>query len=160
MICQKEKNLKKFDFFTDGACKGNPGVGGWGAVICSSKGRAEIYGAEQQTTNNRMELMAVIECFKRLKEPSQVTVTTDSEYVHKGMSEWLKGWIAHGWKTGAGQSVKNRDLWEQLLELTAPHQVNWRWVKGHNDHVENERADFLANLAVKEFVATGGELKQ
>ena len=141
--------MKRVEIFADGACKGNPGAGGWGAIIRTSDATLEIFGAERQTTNNRMELTAVIEGFLRLQEPSCVVVTTDSRYVQQGMSEWLSGWMANGWRTSNGKAVKNRDLWEKLLKVVTPHNVRWCWVKGHNAHTENERADYLANLAIQ-----------
>lgn len=132
------------DIFTDGACSGNPGPGGWGAILRVGRHEKEIWGGERQTTNNRMELQAVIEALTLLKRPVRVRVHTDSQYVQKGISEWIHGWKARGWKTAAKQPVKNADLWTALDEVAARHQVEWVWVKGHAGHADNERADALA----------------
>lgn len=137
------------DIFTDGACSGNPGPGGWGAILRSGKHEKEISGGEAATTNNRMELMAVIRALQSLTKPSVVTVHTDSRYVMDGATQWMKRWKANGWKTSDKKPVKNNDLWLVLDEATAPHQVTWRWVKGHSDHVENNRADELARAAIE-----------
>lgn len=137
------------EIFTDGACKGNPGIGGWGAILRMGNTEKEIFGGETETTNNRMELQAVIEALKALSRPCDVVVHTDSQYVQKGISEWIHGWKARGWKTAAKQPVKNDDLWKTLDQLAAQHRVDWRWVKGHAGHVENERADVLANRGVE-----------
>jgi len=136
--------------FTDGACKGNPGPGGWGVLLRSGKHEKELYGGESETTNNRMELTAAIEGLKALKRPCQVELTTDSQYVRKGITEWMDNWKARGWKTAAKKPVKNADLWSELDELVQRHQVNWHWVKGHSGHRENEIADELANKGVVE----------
>ncbi|WP_435408749.1 ribonuclease HI [Pleionea litopenaei] len=136
--------------FTDGACKGNPGPGGWGVLLRSGKHEKELYGGESETTNNRMELTAAIEGLKALKRPCQVELTTDSQYVRKGITEWMDNWKARGWKTAAKKPVKNADLWSELDELVQRHQVNWHWVKGHSGHRENEIADELANKGVIE----------
>ena len=133
------------ELFTDGACKGNPGPGGWGALLRYQGHEKELFGGEADTTNNRMELTAVIEGLATLKRGCRVVVYTDSQYVQKGISEWLPGWKARGWKTAAKTPVKNVDLWQRLDIEVARHQVDWRWVKGHAGHVENERADELAN---------------
>lgn len=135
--------------YTDGACKGNPGTGGWGAILCYGDHRKEIFGGEAHTTNNRMEMMAVIEALRLLKRPCTIQVHTDSQYVQKGISEWLKGWKARGWKTAAKEPVKNADLWQEMDQLTVPHQISWHWVKGHAGHPMNERADQLANAGVE-----------
>ncbi|NLR73634.1 MULTISPECIES: ribonuclease HI [Leeia] len=135
--------------YTDGACKGNPGTGGWGAILCYGEHRKEIFGGEAHTTNNRMEMMAVIEALRLLKRPCTIQVHTDSQYVQKGISEWLKGWKARGWKTAAKEPVKNADLWQEMDQLTVPHQISWHWVKGHAGHPMNERADQLANAGVE-----------
>ena len=136
------------DIFTDGACSGNPGPGGWAAILRSGKHEKEISGAEPATTNNRMEMMAAIRALESLKNPSEVTIHTDSRYLMDGATQWLKKWKANGWKTSDKKAVKNEDLWRMLEEAAAPHQVSWRWVKGHSDHVENARADALARAAI------------
>lgn len=137
--------------YTDGACKGNPGAGGWGVLLRYRQHEKELCGGEAQTTNNRMELTAVIEGLQALKKPCRVAVFTDAQYVHKGMSQWLAGWKKRGWKTASGQPVANRDLWEKLDTLAARHQIRWHWVKGHAGHAENERADALAVRAAAQF---------
>ncbi len=136
--------------YTDGACKGNPGPGGWGALLRSGKAEKELFGGEAETTNNRMELTAVIEALAALKRPCRVTLYLDSEYVRKGITEWLPGWKAKGWRTAARQPVKNADLWQRLDALVqgSGHQIEWRWVKGHAGDPGNERADALANRGV------------
>jgi ribonuclease HI len=136
--------------YSDGACKGNPGLGGWGALLVAGDHRKEIFGGEPATTNNRMEMLAVIRALETLKRPSTVAVHTDSQYVQKGISEWLPGWKRRNWRTSAGQPVKNQDLWQQLDTLAQQHRIEWHWVRGHNGHPENERADALANLGVNE----------
>ncbi len=139
---------EKVELFTDGACKGNPGPGGWGVLLRYRGHEKELFGGEADTTNNRMELTAVIEGLAALKRSCRVMVYTDSQYVHKGICEWLSGWKARGWKTAAKAPVKNVDLWQRLDAEVARHDVDWRWVKGHAGHPENERADQLANLGV------------
>ncbi|TDQ43086.1 ribonuclease HI [Tepidicella xavieri] len=136
--------------YTDGACKGNPGPGGWGALLRSGTAEKELFGGEAETTNNRMELTAVIEALAALKRPCRVTLYLDSEYVRKGITEWLPGWKARGWRTAARQPVKNADLWQRLDALVqgSGHQIEWRWVKGHAGDPGNERADALANRGV------------
>ena len=136
--------------YTDGACKGNPGPGGWGALLQAGGTEKELFGGEPLTTNNRMELTAVIEGLKALKRPCKVTLYLYSEYVRKGITEWVHGWKARGWRTAAKQPVKNADLWQKLDELVhrGDHAIHWHWVKGHAGHVDNERADALANLGV------------
>jgi ribonuclease HI len=141
--------MAQVEIFSDGACKGNPGVGGWGALLRMGEVEKELFGGETNTTNNRMELRAVIEALTALTRPCHVIVHTDSQYVQKGISEWIYGWKAKGWKTAAKQPVKNDDLWKALDALAAIHKVDWRWVKGHAGHVENERADALANRGVE-----------
>ena len=142
--------LAKVDIFTDGACSGNPGPGGWGAILRHGDTEKELLGGELATTNNRMEMMAVIEALNALKEPCDVTVHTDSRYVIDGMTKWLAGWLKRGWKNAAKQPVKNDDLWRAMMEAVAPHKVRWQWVKGHAGHAENERADRLASDAADE----------
>jgi len=138
----------RVEMFTDGACRGNPGPGGWGAIIRSGVKETEIYGASDETTNNRMELQAVISAFEKLTRKCEVHVTTDSRYVMDGIQQWLANWKRNGWKTAAKKPVKNEDLWKQLDNLVEQHVVTWEWVKGHSGHVENERVDQLANDAI------------
>ena len=137
--------------YTDGACKGNPGPGGWGVLLQSGETRKELYGGETGTTNNRMELMAVIQALEALKRPCAVTLYLDSQYVLKGITEWLPGWKAKGWRTASKQPVKNQELWQRLDDLLtrSGHVVDWRWVRGHNGDPGNERADALANMGVE-----------
>jgi ribonuclease HI len=134
--------------YTDGACKGNPGPGGWGALLIAGEHRKELHGGEILTTNNRMELMAVIQALAAIKKPSTVVVYTDSVYVRQGMLSWLAQWIARGWRTADKKPVKNADLWQQLQTQASRHEVDWRWVKGHSGDPGNERADQLANAGV------------
>ena len=136
------------EIYTDGACKGNPGPGGWGALLRYGGHERELFGGERQTTNNRMELLAVIRALQALNRPMRVSVHTDSQYVHKGISEWIAAWKARGWKTADRKPVKNEDLWRELDALAATHQVRWHWVRGHAGHPGNERADALANKGV------------
>jgi ribonuclease HI len=136
------------DIFTDGACSGNPGPGGWGAILRSGAHEKEISGGEKLTTNNRMEMTAAIRALQSLKNPSAVTIHTDSRYLMDGATQWMRKWKANGWKTADKKPVKNEDLWRTLEEAAAPHEVKWRWVKGHSDHVENARADALARGAI------------
>ncbi len=135
--------------YTDGACKGNPGPGGWGALLRWGGHEKELFGGEAQTTNNRMELLAVIRALQALNRPSRVVLHTDSQYVHKGISEWIRAWKARGWLTADRKPVKNADLWRELDAQAARHQVSWHWVKAHAGHPENERADALANKGVE-----------
>ncbi len=137
--------------YTDGACKGNPGPGGWGVLLRSGSAEKELFGGERSTTNNRMELMAVIKALQALKRPCAVTLHVDSQYVLKGMTEWLPGWKAKGWRTASRQPVKNVELWQALDELVrgGGHAIEWRWVRGHDGDPGNERADALANLGVE-----------
>ena len=135
------------EIFTDGACSGNPGPGGWGAILRYGDAEKELSGGEADTTNNRMELMAAIVALEALKRPSTVTVTTDSVYVRDGVTKWMKNWKRNGWKTAAKKPVKNEDLWRRLDDAQAPHDIDWRWVKGHAGHPENERCDALARAA-------------
>ncbi|MDR2093398.1 MAG: ribonuclease HI [Azoarcus sp.] len=137
------------DIYTDGACSGNPGPGGWGAILKSGAHEKEIWGGEPQTTNNRMELLAVIRALEQLKRESVVRVHTDSQYVQKGISEWIRGWKARGWMTAGKTPVKNDDLWRALDEIAARHKIEWLWVKGHAGHTGNERADALARRGVE-----------
>lgn len=141
--------MKQLEIFTDGACKGNPGPGGWGAVIRYGKHEKEISGGDPDTTNNRMELSATIQALKILIEPCEVKLHTDSRYVIDGITKWLHGWQRNGWKNASKQPISNIDLWHDLIEATARHQVEWIWVKGHNGHPENERADRLASDAAE-----------
>ena len=137
------------EIYTDGACKGNPGVGGWGALLRYDGRTREIYGGEPHTTNNRMELMGVIRALEALRRPSQVRVHTDSQYVQLGISRWIHDWKRRGWRTADKKPVKNEDLWRELDELAGRHDIEWVWVKGHAGHDGNERADELANLGAK-----------
>ncbi|MBH8578728.1 ribonuclease HI [Bisbaumannia pacifica] len=134
--------------YTDGACRGNPGPGGWGAVLKSGPHEKTLKGFEAETTNNRMELMAAIMALRELKRPCRVELWTDSQYLRKGITEWIHGWQKRGWKTAAKQPVKNAELWRALLAESERHQVSWHWVKGHSGHPGNERADSLANEAI------------
>jgi ribonuclease HI len=143
--------MNQIEIYTDGACKGNPGPGGWGVLLRSGNTQKELYGGEPSTTNNRMELMAVIQALEALKRPCSVTLYLDSQYVLKGITEWLPGWKAKGWKTASKQPVKNAELWRRLDALVAGagHVIDWRWVRGHTGDSGNERADALANLGVQ-----------
>jgi ribonuclease HI len=138
--------------YTDGACAGNPGPGGWGAILISAGHRKELSGGEAATTNNRMELMAAISALEALKRPSRVALHTDSEYVQKGISSWIHGWKRKGWRTGAGSPVKNVELWKRLEAAQLAHEVEWHWVRGHAGHAENERADELARAGMQPFL--------
>ena len=142
--------MKELEIFTDGACRGNPGPGGWGALLRYNDNEKTIYGGEGETTNNRMELTAAIEALAALKQPSKVALTTDSQYVRQGITSWLANWKKRGWKTASKKPVKNVDLWQRLEEEAARHQVEWHWVKGHSGHRENEIADQLANRGIDE----------
>lgn len=141
---------EKVEIFTDGACKGNPGPGGWGALLRFKGVEKTLKGGEPQTTNNRMELMAAIKALEALKRPCHIVLTTDSQYVRKGITEWIHGWKQRGWKNASKKPVKNADLWQELDKLSQKHQIEWRWVKGHSGHPENELADQLANQAIME----------
>jgi len=134
--------------YTDGACRGNPGMGGWGAVLKYEDNIKEINGFSKDTTNNIMELTAVIEALKQLNRSCNIIITTDSNYVKNGITKWIHNWKLNGWKTANKKPVKNKDLWMQLDELSKQHQIKWKWIKGHSGHPENERADTLANLAI------------
>lgn len=138
------------EIFTDGACSGNPGPGGYGAILRYGEVTKEISGSHPDTTNNRMELMAVIEALRLLKRPSKVRVFSDSSYVVKGMTTWLPGWVRRNWINSKKQPVLNRDLWEELMKLSLPHEIEWRWIKGHEGHIENERCDELARNAIRQ----------
>ena len=139
---------EKVQIFTDGACKGNPGPGGWGAIIRFKDNEKEINGYKPLTTNNIMELMAVIESLKAISKPFEIVITTDSKYVKNGITSWIHNWKKNGWKTAAKKPVKNKELWIELDHLIQKHNVSWKWVKGHSGHIENERADELANEAI------------
>lgn len=142
--------MKAVEIFTDGACKGNPGPGGWGAVLRYGEHEKELFGGAADTTNNRMELQAAIEALASLKRPCHVILTTDSQYLRQGILQWMAGWKRNGWKTAAKKPVKNMDLWQALDEQVARHEIEWRWVKGHSGHPGNEQADRLANRGVEE----------
>ena len=148
--------MKPVRAFTDGACSGNPGPGGWGAVLQFGDHERELHGGVEDTTNNRMELTAAIEALGALKEPCRVSLTTDSTYVKDGITQWLTNWKRNGWRTAAKKPVKNQDLWQALDREAARHEVDWRWVKGHSGPPENERADRLANLGMDEVRDTNG----
>ena len=143
---------KIVEIYTDGACRGNPGPGGWGAVLLSGKHKKTLHGGERKTTNNRMELLAAIEALNALKGPQNVVLHTDSKYVMQGITEWMANWKQRGWKTAAKKPVKNQDLWIALDEAIARHDVEWKWVKGHSGNDGNEEADALANLGIDELL--------
>ncbi len=144
---------RKIEIYTDGACRGNPGPGGWGALLVFGDREKELYGAEADTTNNRMELLAAINALEALKHDRYpVVLTTDSRYVMDGITKWLAGWKKRNWKTASRQAVKNEDLWRRLDKLASRYDIEWRWVKGHSGHVENERVDALANRAIDELL--------
>jgi ribonuclease HI len=146
-------NQNLVEIFTDGACRGNPGPGGWAAVLRSAGNEKIIKGAVMDTTNNRMELMAAIEGILAVKKASRVSLTTDSQYVRQGITQWINGWKRNGWRTASRQPVKNKDLWQQLDAALADHTVEWHWVKGHSGHPENELADQAANDAIDKLMA-------
>lgn len=148
--------MSGFEIYTDGACRGNPGPGGWAVLIRAGGGERSLQGAEAETTNNRMELMAAIMALRELPAGSAATVYTDSEYVMKGISEWLPAWKARGWKTAAKKPVKNQDLWQALDEVSVRHRIRWEWVKGHSGNPGNERVDRLANEAIDRLLGRGG----
>ena len=141
--------MKSVTIYTDGACSGNPGPGGWGALLLYGEKERELYGHDDATTNNRMEMKAVIEALKVLKEPCKVHIFTDSQYVLRGMTEWVRGWQLRGWKNAEKKPVKNVDLWLELIAAAKPHTIEWTWVKGHNGDVNNERVDALAVAAIQ-----------
>jgi len=151
--------MKTVSVSTDGACRGNPGVGGWGAVLGHGERTLEIKGAEADTTNNRMELTAAIRALEALKAPCAVNLTTDSLYVRNGVTDWLSRWKANGWRTRSRQPVKNQDLWLQMDKQLAIHRIHWHWVKGHSGHPGNERADMLANAAIDELLSATASRK-
>ena len=144
--------MKQVIAYTDGACHGNPGPGGWGVVLKSSGCKKELQGGQEWTTNNRMEMQAAVEALRSLREPCEVKIVTDSTYLKNGMQSWLDGWKRKGWKTSGGKPVKNQDLWKELDELVATHRVYWHWVRGHSGVEGNERADALANEAIIQVV--------
>ena len=146
----EESDSMRFNIYTDGACRGNPGPGGWGVVMRFGDNEKELWGGEHNTTNNRMELTAAIEGLKSLKRGSLVTLTTDSKYVRNGITQWITNWKNKGWRTANKQQVKNQDLWQQLDELSQYHDITWHWVKGHSGHRENDLADVLANRGIDE----------
>lgn len=141
-------NNEILNIFTDGACKGNPGIGGWGAILEYGNSKKEIKGFSKNTTNNIMELTAVIKALECLNRKCKITITTDSNYVKNGITEWIKSWKINGWKTSKKSTVKNKELWVKLDNLVAKHEINWKWIKGHSGHPQNERADQLANEAI------------
>jgi ribonuclease HI len=145
------EGMKSVEIHTDGACLGNPGPGGWAALLRHNGRERELAGGEAQTTNNRMELLAAIMALEALKAPCEVVLSTDSQYVQKGIGEWLPNWIRRGWKTAGGDPVKNQDLWQRLHAAAKPHKVQWKWVKGHAGHAENERVDKLARAEAEKF---------
>jgi ribonuclease HI len=147
--------MKSVELITDGACLGNPGPGGWAAILRYGDHKRELFGSEPFTTNNRMELRAAVEGLRALREPCRVTVTTDSEYLKKGITSWIERWKQNGWKTAGKKPVANQDLWRQLDELTRRHQVRWQWTRGHASHADNNRCDELATLAARQASSTG-----
>lgn len=149
--------MKRVEIFTDGACRGNPGPGGWGVLLRYRGRERHLYGGEPDTTNNRMELRAAIEGLRALKEPCEVSLTTDSEYVRNGINSWMDNWKKRDWKTAGRKPVKNRDLWQALDEQNQRHQVEWHWVRGHTGHRENEIADQLANRGIDELKQQAGQ---
>ncbi|HDI78394.1 MAG TPA: ribonuclease HI [Desulfobacteraceae bacterium] len=147
----REIGDRSIEIFTDGACSGNPGPGGYAAIIRQNSKETVISGGERDTTNNRMELMAVIEALKKVKVPSRIRITTDSNYVVRGMKEWIFKWIKNGWKNSQKRPVSNRDLWETLLKLSSGHEIDWNWIRGHNGHPENERCNRIARQAINRY---------
>ena len=145
-----ERRSDQVEIFTDGACRGNPGPGGWGVLLCYPDREQEIYGGETDTTNNRMELMAAIMALESLQQPYLVTLTTDSKYLKNGMTQWLTNWKQRNWKTASKQPVKNQDLWRRLDKAAGQHDITWRWIKGHSGHRENQMVDMLANRGIDE----------
>lgn len=157
-MSKAEQTGAEVEIFTDGACSGNPGVGGWGAILRAGARERELWGGEKETTNNRMELMAVIQALRALRRSVTAAVYTDSQYVQKGIGEWLPNWKRRGWKTADGKPVKNRDLWQALDAEAAQHTVAWHWVRGHAGHAENERADALARQGIARVRETGRDV--
>ena len=147
--------MKQVEIFTDGACKGNPGPGGWGALLRMGRHEKEICGAEPETTNNRMEMTAALKALGALIEPCEVTLYTDSKYLIDGMTKWIHGWKKKGWVNASKKPVRNADLWHELIEAASPHRISWQWVKGHSGHPENERVDKLASDAAEEIARAG-----
>ena len=148
-------NTAPIEIYTDGACKGNPGPGGWGAILRYRQHEKLLKGAEALTTNNRMELTAVIMALSSIKQPSKITIATDSQYVKQGITKWLSNWEKNGWRTSQKTAVKNIDLWQQLSKIAELHKIDWNWIKGHSNHPENDLADQLANEAVNELISSG-----
>ena len=146
--------MHKVEAYTDGGCRGNPGPGGWGTLLKYGKHTKELKGHQANTTNNQMELMAAIMAFETLSKPCHVKITTDSQYVKNGITQWMAGWKKKGWKTAANKPVKNKELWVRLDKAIQPHEVEWHWVKGHSGHPENERVDELANEAMDELIGS------
>ncbi|NGP52444.1 ribonuclease HI [Thioalkalivibrio sp. XN8] len=149
--------MTQVEAWTDGACRGNPGPGGWGVLLRSGERERELWGGEAHTTNNRMELLAAIRALEALTRPCTVDLYTDSQYVRGGITEWLAGWKRNGWRTAGKKPVKNQDLWQELDAAAARHEIRWHWVKGHSGHPENDRVDALANLGIDEMLAAGAE---
>jgi ribonuclease HI len=145
--------VQHVEIFTDGSCKGNPGPGGWAALLRLGRHEKELTGSEPDTTNNRMEMTAVVRALKALTRPCTVALHSDSKYVIEGMTKWIDGWQKKGWKTASKKPVRNADLWHELIEAAAPHRIDWIWVKGHDGHVENERVDVLASAAAQQAAA-------
>jgi ribonuclease HI len=154
---QPEGPDRRVEVYTDGACRGNPGPGGWGALLRYGGVERELSGAERETTNNRMELMAAIRALETLKRSCEVDLTTDSTYVRNGVTEWMSAWKRRGWRTAGKKPVKNQDLWQRLDQAAERHRVSWHWVRGHSGHVENERVDALANAAIDAMLQRGGD---
>jgi ribonuclease HI len=146
--CAHSRPKKAIEIFTDGACSGNPGPGGWGAILRYRDKEKEISGFRNNTTNNQMEMTAVIEALKMVKEPCRITIHTDSQYIKNGITQWIKNWKRNGWKTADKLPVKNRELWEAIDELSQKHDIKWEWVRGHAGHPENERCDELARMEI------------
>jgi ribonuclease HI len=146
-VTENKKNI--VEIFTDGACSGNPGPGGYGAILKYGAETKEISGSQRETTNNRMEMMAIIKALELLKRPCKIKVSTDSNYLVKGMTEWVPGWVEKNWLNSRKKPVSNKDLWERLLKLSRLHQIEWKWIRGHHGHPENERCDQLAKNAIK-----------
>lgn len=151
--------MDQIDIYTDGACSGNPGPGGWGAILRAGSVEKQLWGGAPDTTNNRMEMLAVIRALEALKRSVRIRLHTDSQYVLKGMTEWIEGWKKRGWKTAGKEPVKNEDLWRQLDALVAMHEIEWIWVKGHAGHPENERCDELARQGVEAVKRAGGVIE-